>query len=695
MIAGVYINSYYRESIDCFVPENLRSKIGIFQRVYIKKGPEKIIGIVGSIAENTMSRDTSNLLRITHVVDRDPVINQEQFELSLRVAEHYLCTRSDVIFSMIPSGKREKITHSLGEITSVPLPVLNEDQNRIFQKIIQMPAHNTSSAVTDNLGKVNVHLIHGITGSGKTRIYIELIREYLKKQLGVIFLIPEIALSYQFLETFKPVFGDQMAILHSGLSRSFRFSEYKRVLKDQARLVIGTRSAVFAPVKDLGLVIIDEEHDSSFKEHTSTKYHAKWVASDRLRHKTSWPFKLSLSLVLGSATPAIESMYYAQKNIFMLHELKKRATGQLLPQIYIPLHMPADDGADVLSPFLVRKMEEHLKRGNQVILILNRRGYNNCAFCNVCEQNVMCPHCSVSLTYHRLDSNSGSDGKNVLKCHLCGYHESYRTLCKECGTKLKLLGKGIQKVEDALEFHFPKYVYARMDQDSVSAKGYAEDIISAMITRKIDILIGTQMIAKGFDLPGVTLVGLLNTDIGLSLPDFRASERVFQLLVQATGRAGRHSAGEVVMQTMQPGHYAVSAASESDYKTFYERELKLRHKMNYPPFCRLLRIVFRSKNEDTLWHFVNRLKMHIQEISSENSLFDRQTNKNLPSEILGPIEASLYKINNEFRVHILVKDQSIEHLKDFGKNIKNYYTSQRRKFEGLIADFDLDPLDVL
>jgi primosomal protein N' (replication factor Y) len=691
MIAGVFVNSYYRESVDCFVPENLRKKIGIFQRVFIKNGPDKIIGLVAHIGDNTQGRDTGSMLQITHVVDKEPVINQEQFELAQRVADHYLCARSDVIFAMIPSGKREKILPPSADLPVPVLPDLNEDQRRVFQKIIEMPVLSPH----ENSGKINVHLIHGITGSGKTRIYIELIREYMKKQLGVIFLIPEIALSYQFLETFKPVFGDQMAILHSGLSRAFRFSEYKRVLKDQARLVIGTRSAVFAPVKDLGLVIIDEEHDSSFKEHTSTKYHAKWVAGDRLRHKSSWPFQLPLSLVLGSATPAIESMYYAQKNIFTLHELKKRATGQLMPQIYIPLHQPADDGADVLSPFLVRKMEEHLKRGNQTILILNRRGYNNCAFCSVCEQNVMCPHCSVSLTYHRLDSNPDSVDKNVLKCHLCGYHETYRVSCKECGTKLKLLGKGIQKVEDALEFHFPKSVYARMDQDSVSAKGYAEDVITAMVHRRIDILIGTQMIAKGFDLPGVTLVGLLNTDIGLSLPDFRASERVFQLLVQATGRAGRHSAGEVVMQTMQPGHYAVSAASESDYKTFYERELGLRRKMNYPPFCRLLRILFRSKNEETLWHFINRLKMHIQEISSENSLFDRQSNRNLPAEILGPIEASLYKINNEFRVHLIVKDQSLEHLKDFGKNIKNYYQSQRRKFEGIKADFDLDPLDVL
>ena len=694
MVAGVYLNSYYRESIDCFVPENLRKKIGIFQRVYINNGAEKIIGVVASIQENTSDRDISNLWQITHVIDRYPVINQEQFELAERVADHYLCTRSEVIFAMIPSGKREKHNRPSLEMPLPFLPDFNEDQKNIFQKIRDAETNSTHST-RDGLDKVNIHLIHGITGSGKTRIYIELIREYLNKRLGVIFLIPEIALSYQFLETFKPIFGTQMAILHSGLSRSFRFSEYKRVLKDEAPLVIGTRSAIFSPVKNLGLVIIDEEHDSSFKEQTSTKYHAKWVANDRLRHKTSWPHELPLSLVLGSATPAIESMYFARKNIFKLHEMKKRATGQQLPQIYIPLHQPADDGADVLSPFLVRKMEEHLKKGNQVILILNRRGYNHCAFCEICEQNVMCPHCSVSMTFHRKDADPSRSDDNMLKCHLCGYHEPYKIMCKECGTKLKLLGKGIQKVEDALEFHFPKFVYARMDQDSVSTKGFSEDVIASMISRKIDILIGTQMIAKGFDLPGVTLVGLLNTDIGLSLPDFRAAERVFQLLVQATGRAGRHQAGEVVMQTMQPGHYVVSAASEGDYETFYERELHLRQKMNYPPFCRLLRILFRSKDEDVLWHFISRLKMHIQEISSENSLFDRQTNRNLPSEILGPIEASLYKINNEFRVHLLAKDKSLEHLKDFGKNIKNYYHSQRRKFEGIKADFDLDPLDVL
>jgi len=693
MIASVYLNSFYKESIDCYVPEDLRKKIGIFQRVFVNSGGDQVLGIVATVFEDTRARDPESLWTITRVVDKEPVFNSDQMALAERLAEHYLCTRSDAIFSMIPSGKREKINLSLVEAPSGALPGLNEGQRRIFEGILG--ASGGGGAKGESSSRVNVHLVYGITGSGKTRIYIELIREYLKKRLGVIFLIPEIALSYQFLQTLKPIFGQELAILHSGLSQSFRISEYKRVMRDEARVVIGTRSAVFAPVKDLGLVIIDEEHDSSYKDQTSTRYHAKWVANDRLRHKTPWPFQLPLSLVLGSATPSIESMYFARKNMIRLHELKQRATGQELPKVYIPLHMPADDGADILSPFLVRKMEEHLKLQNQVILILNRRGYNNCAFCSACEQNVMCPHCSVSLNYHRLEQGSSAREKNILKCHLCGYQEMYNAHCKECGTKLKLLGKGIQKVEDALEFHFPKAVYARMDQDTVSVKGYVEDVISAMIERKIDILIGTQMIAKGFDLPGVTLVGLLNTDIGLSLPDFRAPERVFQLLVQATGRAGRHSAGEVVMQTMQPGHYAVAAASEGNYESFYERELELRHKMNYPPFCRLLRIVFSGGNEDALWHFINRLKMHIQEISTENSLFDRNSNANLPKEIFGPIEASLYKINNEYRVHLIAKDPSVERLQDFCKNIKSYYVSQRKKFEGIRAEFDIDPLDVM
>jgi primosomal protein N' (replication factor Y) len=383
-------------------------------------------------------------------------------------------------------------------------------------------------------------------------------------------------------------------------------------------------------------------------------------------------------------------MYFAKSGLFQLHTLKKRATGQQMPEIHIPLHHLADEGSDILSPFMVKKMEDHFSRGNQVILILNRRGYSNCAFCPQCESNVMCPHCSVSLTHHRENT-----GGNILKCHLCGYKEDYKGFCNHCGSRLRLLGKGIQKVEDALEFHFPKKVFARMDQDSVSAKGYAEDVLEAMIERKIDILVGTQMIAKGFDLPGVTLVGLLNADIGLSLPDFRASERVFQLLVQASGRAGRHSGGEVVMQTMQPHHYSIEAAKNADYEVFYNQEIELRSQMNYPPFCRLLRILFRSKNEENLWHYANRVKIHIQEIYSKNSLFDENPLSEFPAEVLGPVDAPLYKINNEYRVHILVKDKSVDRLRDFGKNVRTYYHSQRRKFEDIRAEFDLDPMDVL
>lgn len=679
---SVYINSFIKEMTECFVPENIRQKVVLFQRVFVQIGREKFLAIIVHIHEDSLGKNTDSMLKISRIADKNPVLNQEQYELSGRVADHYLSTRGDVLFAMIPSGRREVPNNPDLVPIQIEQPPLNQDQAAIFQKIINSKETNE---------RLNIHLIHGITGSGKTRVYIELIQEYLKKKIGVIFLIPEIALSYQFLEAFKPIFGEQMAILHSGLSRSRRIREYRRVLREEARLVVGTRSSIFAPVKDLGLVILDEEHDASYKEHSLTKYHAKWVAHDRLRHTPSWPFTLPKSIVLGSATPAVDSMYYAKKNIFTLHELKKRATGQSLPVIHIPLHQPADDGADVLSPFLVNKMEEHLKRNNQVILVLNRRGYNNCAFCSSCQSNVMCPNCSVSLTHHRGDTGS----ENSLKCHLCGYREIFNPKCKECGSKLRLLGKGIQKVEDALDFHFPKAVYARMDQDSVSSKGYAEDIISAMLARKIDILIGTQMITKGFDLPGVTLVGLLNADIGLALPDFRASERVFQLLTQASGRAGRHSGGEVILQTMQPEHYAIAAAAESDYHIFYERELQLRHKMNYPPFCRLLRILFRSKNEDNLWHFVSRLKNHIQDISGVNSLFDQDTNLNMPAEILGPVEAPLYKINNEYRAHLLAKDQSLDRLKDFGKNLRNFYLTQKRKLEDIKAEFDLDPMDVL
>ncbi|MES0489018.1 MAG: primosomal protein N' [Leptospirales bacterium] len=681
MIVSVYVDAPWREPVLYYVPEKLIDRIRLYQRIIVDFKKNKLVGLVVHIRSGVAASEKKELEPISRIIDKESIINKEQFELSERVATHYLARRADILFSMIPSGRKHK--KLVGQqAKDVELPELNREQKEIVDNILTGAKNGGSS--------LKMHLLHGVTGSGKTRVYIELIQKYMEKNLGTMLLLPEIALSYQFLEQLKPIFGDKMAILHSGLGRSFRLNEYKRVLAGEAIFVVGTRSAVFAPVKNLGLIVIDEEHDSSYKEQFGARYNAKWVAHNRLSHKGSWPYSLSPIMISGSATPLVETMYYAKRKVMQLHVLKKRATEMELPDIHLPKFNPGEPGGDILSPFLVKKMKEHFEKGKQVILLLNRRGYANFAFCQSCERTMSCPSCSVSLTHHK-----SKDGGSFLKCHLCGHTEPYTGKCTECGGDLKLSGKGIQKAEDAMEFHFPNIEYARMDQDSASASGFVEDVLEAMRTRKIQALIGTQMIAKGFDLEGVTLVGILNADIGLSLPDFRSPERVFQLLVQASGRAGRHSKGEVVMQTVQAGHYAIDYAKQSDYEAFYEKEIQLRKEMGFPPFGRLLRVVLRSDKEDTLWRIAHRLSAYISEMETENSLFTTESSESMPEQIYGPTEAALYKIKGQYRLHILAKDKSAEKLRRFGGKLRSFFNTSQNRVEGVSSEIDIDPIDML
>lgn len=689
MFIRVYTNSPFRHEgeIACNVTEDLLPKLHMFQRVVVKTATGEHTALVYHIEdEGKLEGNPAGVLK--RIIDPGPVINQEQYELSGRFASHYLISRADAIFTMIPSGRIYQSGEKEVDVGDrFNLPPLLPEQKVVFDQIMKQVDVGTKGA---NLKDLSVHLIHGITGSGKTRVYFELINSYLSRSLGVIFMIPEIALSYQFLESFRPLFGDKMAILHSGLGQKRRAGEYMRILSGEALVVVGTRSAIFAPVKDLGLVIIDEEHDQSYKEHASSGYHAKWVAHSRLTHKPQWLYRLRPTLVLGSATPSIETFYHAKRGQFFYHSLTTRATGFHTPTVHVPSYNAVSGQSDILSPFLVQKLREHLAKGNQAILILNRRGYSHYAFCRACEEAVLCRNCTSSMTYHKKGGVV-----ELLVCHLCGYTEDYRNVCPRCGQRLTLLGKGIQKVEDALEFHFPDVEYARMDQDTVRTKGYSEDLLKAMREGKIGILIGTQMVAKGFDIPGVSLVGILNADIGLNLPDFRAAERVYQLLVQASGRAGRHQPGEVVMQTLQPGYYPVGFAIENNYEGFYAEEIALREKMGNPPFSRLLRIVVRGENEEALWNFAHRVAAAIAEMGGSNDLFSEDQPGLLPGTIYGPVEAPVYKVKNEFRIHWLIKGKTAAQIHDFAVKVKGVIEHQKKRYEGIRFTIDFDPIDLL
>lgn len=680
MIVSLFLNGPYRDAVNYYVPEKLKPKVRLYQRAMVADRGVRAPGIITHIYTGASETEKKALNPVLRLIDSVGVINQEQYQLAERMAKHYLCAKGEALFKMIPAGRRFSITSS-SPGKPFEAPPLNQPQEEIVQAVLtEKPTRDPA-----------IHLIHGVTGSGKTRIYLELIRTYLERGLGAIFLLPEIALSYQFLESLKPEFGDQLAILHSGLGRAFRFSEYMRVMRKEARLVVGTRSAIFAPVSDLGVVIIDEEHDSSYKENSHPRYHAKWIALERLSHG-QWPFSIHRSLVIGSATPSIESSFLGERGVIRRHTLSERATGFALPKIHIPRYDASEPGADIFSPLLVKKMGDHLARGNQALLLLNRRGYTNFAFCPVCEESAQCPSCSISLTHHRGAKGSAKESQE-MRCHLCGYRRPFEGRCHVCHARLKLVGKGIQKVDDAMEFHFPNVAYARLDQDTASQKDYSADVLAAMRERRISVLVGTQMIAKGFDLPGVTLVGLLNADAGLFLPDFRSSERVFQLLVQASGRAGRHGEGEVVMQTIQPHHYAIESAIKGDYEGFYRQELEIRRSIGFPPYSRIFRVVLRGEDEDRLWRIAGRISSHIRDYGNENALFDGPNRQGLPDVIDGPVEAPLYKVKGEYRVHFLARDKKLENLQRLGALVSRYAAT--KDIAGIHLDWEFDPIDLL
>ncbi len=694
MWAEILFNQKYPCCFSYSVSERWQTKIKLFQRVYVDFKEDKTLGIVYKLNKKPRDKKDIPLKEILKLVDEEPILNEEQLKIAEFISEYYISSLGQAVFKIIPIGKIEKIYFPGTEVehnTLAPKPLL-QDQEKILNKIWETQTNHTMVQHSPT-----THLIFGITGSGKTRIYLELINRNLQNKMGSILLFPEIALTYQFVEILKPYYGDKMVVLHSNLPQAERLQGYRRLQKGEALLVVGTRSAVFAPVKNLSLIILDEEHDQSYKEKGSPRYHTRTVAWYRLREiakKTGF----SNQLILGSATPSAETYERALGKSIHLHYLKKRATALPLPKIRLVSHNIFSENLSLFSNLLLMKMDEHLKKNKQVLLLLNRRGYSHFLFCEHCKENIPCKQCSVSLTHHQpnLKKKLSDDihQKPYLKCHLCGYEVGFKKNCGTCGKPLSMMGKGIQKVEDAIEAHFPEVEYARLDQDNARSKDYVTDILEAMRQNKIKILIGTQMIAKGFDLPNITLVGIINADIGLGLPDFRAVERVAQLLIQASGRAGRHSLGEVIMQTMQNENPVIKKVSSYQYEEFLRQELLLRKHTDFPPYSRFLRILFRGEELATLQYFCNQLASFIHFNSSQNDLFGKNCEQISVESIFGPMPASIEKIKNEYRYQLLLKDKRVKNLQISANQIRQYL--QKSPNKGKVKyEFDMDPLDLL
>jgi primosomal protein N' (replication factor Y) len=476
-------------------------------------------------------------------------------------------------------------------------------------------------------------LLHGVTGSGKTEVYLRVIAEVLAAGKTAIVLVPEISLTPQLAARFRARFGDQVAILHSGLSDQARLGEWSRLRRGQARIAVGARSAVFAPVENIGIIVVDEEHDGSFKQEEGVRYHARDVALVRAQ-------RVGAVCVLGSATPSLESYAHAERGQYKLLVLTQRPTARPLPSVEIvDLRTHVPDGEAMLASPLRAAIGETLATGDQIILFLNRRGFSTFVLCRACGHSFRCPHCSVSLTYHRHNDR--------LSCHYCGFVERVPEACPECKGADTIVRKGLgtEKVAEAVAAEFPQARVARLDRD-VASGAKAETVLARVARREVDILVGTQMVTKGHDFPGVTLVGVLCADTGLDLPDFRASERTFQLLAQVAGRAGRGDrAGRVIVQTYRPGAAAVVAAAAHDYATFYRAETTARAELGYPPHGRLVAVRIDGPNPHEVAGAAKQLAELAQQVARSGTSID----------IRGPVPAPLEKLRGRTRWQIWLR----------------------------------------
>ncbi|MCE9500778.1 MAG: primosomal protein N' [Leptospira sp.] len=630
------------------IPQEMDA-LTIGMRVEVPLRNKKTDGIVIDISQNGPAYTTKKILRR---IDKQRVINDEQIQLARWMKDYYLSSYGEALFKMIPAGRRNKQEMTLDVPANKDLLTLNEEQSVAFENI------------KADLGKEATHLIYGITGSGKTEIYIHLMNEILSKtDKSAIFLVPEISLTVQTLRRLELIFGKQLALLHSALKVSERFSAYMQLFNGKKRIVVGTRSAIFAPVKNLGLIIIDEEHDQSYKEHSTPRYHTRQIAMQRSKTNNS-------VLVMGSATPTLELFFHAKKGNIKLNVLKKRANSAKLSSVRI-----YENEKEIIGQELLFQIKQRLDRNEQVIILLNRRGHSPLIYFRGQKKFAECPNCSSNLCFHK-------KGKAI--CHLCGHSETLNNLEQKYGEPAELIGTGTQRLEEYLLEKFKGKVIERLDQDATRNKQVITDVIGRLLENKIDILTGTQMIAKGLDASRVTLVGIINAAAGLGLPDFRSTERVYSLLTQVAGRAGRSDLpGEVIIETSNMNHPVIQMAKNQNYEEFFYNEIKVREDSYYPPFCRLARLLVRSKKEDKSLEMIGIVKSELDKALKEAP--DPAT------VVLGPAPCPFYKIDSNYRNHILIKTKSPARIKTI--------ISEKIKTISLPAsvylEIDFDPIELV
>ncbi len=665
----VAVNLPLESVFDYSVPKQLKDSIAIGKRVWVPFRNRVIVGYIIGISEKTQIRRTRD---IKEVIDEEPLLSGQMLEFTWWMADYYFCSWGKAIEAALPGPfkrgktslnlrKKEDILERVQTNSKPAENVLTPDQDKALMKIL----------LHLDKGKFGVFLLHGITASGKTEVYFGAIAEALKNGKSAIVFVPEIALTPQTLERFIERFGkDKVALAHSRLTNSEKFRQWQRIKNGQAKIVIGARSAIFSPFENLGLIVVDEEHENTYKQEEAPRYNLINAAIKRAQ--------LSKAVViLGSATPSLESSYQAKQRHFKLIELPERIVGRELPSVQIVdmrLQRRIGRRQPVLSKVLEDNISRCLQNKEQVILFLNRRGFSTFIHCSKCGFVLKCKRCNVALVYHF--------DRKILACHHCSYSTSLPDICPECNSNyIRYFGMGTQKVESELHRLFPEACITRMDSDALTKREAHFDVFEDFKSGKIDILVGTQMLAKGFDFPKVTLVGVMSADVTLNLPDFRASERTFSLLTQVAGRAGRGDvAGKVFIQTYTPDHYAIRCALAHDYHGFYQEEMVFRKQLKLPPYVHLVSVVLRSKGEKVLIEAANSLAKIL-----------RKKNKDKHLKVVGPAPAPISKLRGNFRWTVILKCKDVLGAnKLLKKCFKKWKSSTKVK-----VVVDVDPVMVL
>ena len=642
--------------------DELKPEVG--KRAEIMFGNRKTTGFIINISDSIPEScpvDESKIKPVKRIIDKEPLFGKELIEMASWISRYYLCTLGEAIFSMIPSGRRDSSAGGFSfeeDKVSKTKNQLSPEQEKAVNDILEISKNPVKPAS-------QFHYVYGPTGTGKTEVFLQLAEKILEQGKGVIYLVPEISLTGQVAQSIFDRFGNTAAILHSGLTASQRLTQWHRIMHKEARVVVGARSAIFAPMPDLGLVIIDEEHDGSYKSGNNPRYHARQVSMHRCA-------RLGIPLVMGSATPSVEAWSGMENGIIYRHTLTKRLAGGTMPHINcINLNNYNNDGC--ISKPLEDEINNTLKQKKQTILFLNRRGFTHFFRCNSCGYELICKNCSIPLTYHKVE--------NRLRCHYCGWSINPPQSCPECGSlDIGSSGFGTEFIESETKAKFPNARIIRIDTDAITKKEELLEKLDEFRKGNYDIMLGTQMVAKGLNFPNLQLVGVIMADAGLHMPDFRAGERTFSLITQVAGRAGRYFPdGKVFVQTYSPGREPVLFACKNAVEAFYNYELTQRSLMEFPPFSRLLRIVFRSFSKEAAYKTAFEASKILGQMNVKGA------------EIIGPAECPIERINSNWRYQILLKGKSIIPLQSMAREILNNYTHNQNVY----IEYDVDPVSLL